>query len=106
MQVPMYPCSPSLLGASLLDGVDQQVHVVVKELEVIGDFLHTSDRRRHHEDFRAGVATDGVRCLQVEIRLHEYEFHVHSLHLINKIESVLRSRRDTWLWFDVTHNIE
>src|SRR5438132_10006360 len=96
----------SLFGAGLFDGVDQQVQVVIKELEVVGDFLDAPDRWRHHHYFCAGLAADRIWRLQIEIGLNKHELDVGSLHLVDEIERVLRRRRDAGLRFDVSDNIE
>src|SRR5437762_14062376 len=77
-----------------LNRVDEQIDVVVEQLEVVGHFLDASDRRRHHEDFRAGFASDGIRRLQIEIRLDEDDLDVLPLHLVDEIQRVLRRRRN------------
>src|SRR5687768_4990151 len=68
----------------------QQVDVVVEQLEIIGHFLDTADRRRHHEDVRTGGPSDGVWRSEIEVGLHENELHVLPLHLHDQVERVLR----------------
>src|SRR3989442_885266 len=100
----MSPSAYLLRGA--LNRVDQQIDVVVEQLEVVGHFLDASDRRRHHEDFRARFAPDGIRRLQIEIRLDEDDLDVLPLHLVYEIQRVLRRRRDARTRFDIADDVE
>src|ERR1700674_1332285 len=83
-----YPCW-SLLRSALLNGVDEQIDIVVEQLEVVRYFLHAADRRRHHEYLRAGLPSDRHRRLQIEVRFDEHQLHVLPLHLVDEVEGVL-----------------
>src|SRR4051812_19391738 len=67
--------SSTLFRPALLDGVDQQVQVVVEQLEVVRHLFRAPDRRRHDEHFAARAPADRVRRLQVEVRLDEHQLH-------------------------------
>src|SRR5262249_30304720 len=89
-----------------LDRLDEQVDVVVEQLEVVGDFLDPTDRRRHDQHLAADVAGDLLRRLQVEVRLDEDQLHVLPLHLVDQIERVLRRRRNAGAGLDVADDLE
>ena len=96
----------SIYFAGFLDGIDQQIDIVVEQLEIIGDLFDAADRRRHHEHLGAGFAADRVRGLQVEVGFDKHQLDVRSLHLIDEVERVLRCGRNARLGFDVPDDVE
>src|ERR1700732_355417 len=101
--------SPSARSPDLVSGVKrllQLADVVVKQLEVIGDFFFASDRRRQHEHLSACFARDGIRSLQIEIGFHHDHLYVLALHLLHQFDGVLRARWDAWPRLDVTDHIQ
>src|SRR5262245_29894560 len=79
-----------LFRGRLLDGFDQQIQIVLKKFEVVGGgFLRASNRWRQDQYFGSGLTSNRTRRIQIKIRLDETELHVHSLHVVDEIESVL-----------------
>src|SRR6266545_2080534 len=68
--------SMKLLRSCLLDRAHHEIDVVVEQLEVVGHLLHAADRRRQHDDLRAGLAPDRVWRLRVEVWLDDDDLHV------------------------------
>src|SRR4029453_2291004 len=96
----------SALRADVLQGTDQQVDVVVEELDVVRNRLFPADRRRHDQHLGARLASDGVRRLLIEIRLHQNHLDVLPLHLLDEIERMPRRRRNPGAWLDIANDVE
>src|SRR5258708_36332574 len=78
----------------------QLADVIVKELEVIGDFFFASDRRRQHEDLSACFARDRIRSLQIKIRLDHHHLYSLALHQLPQLDGMLRARPYGWARVD------
>src|SRR5260370_17377795 len=84
-------------SAELVRGVEcllQFADVVIKKLEVVGDFFFSPDRWRQHQNLTTGFARHGVRCLQIEVWLDHNHLDVLLLHLPDELDGVLRARRN------------
>src|SRR5437660_12752817 len=84
-----------------VEGLLQFGDIVIKQLEIIGDFFFPADRRHEDDDLRAGVAGDGVGSFEVEVRLNKNKLYAVALHLANHLDGVLRARVDEWARFVV-----
>jgi len=66
-----------------------QVHVVVEELDVVGGFLHPSNRRGQDDDLAAGLPGHRLRRLEVEVGFHQDDRDLELLHLADQVDGVL-----------------
>src|SRR5262245_33443433 len=82
--------SITLFRSALLDGVDEQIDVVIEEREVVANLLDPADRWRQHEHLCAGLTADRIRRLRIEVGLDQHELDVLAPHLADQIERVLR----------------
>src|SRR6266540_4595689 len=82
--------SIGLLRSGGFDRGGQLRDVVVEQLEVVGHFLFTSYRRRQLHDLGAGLRSNRVGCLRIEVRLDDDELHAVALDLLDQLERVRR----------------
>src|SRR5260370_17490607 len=81
----------------LVRGVEcllQFADVVIKKLEVVGDFFFSPDRWRQHQNLPTGFARHGVPCLQIEVWLDHNHLYLLLLHFPDQLTPVLRARRN------------
>src|SRR6266849_3306679 len=93
----------------LVRGVEcllQFADVVIKKLEVVGDFFFSPDRWRQHQNLPTGFARHGVRCLQIEVWLDHNHLDVLLLHLPDELDGVLRARRNAGPRLNVADHVQ
>src|SRR5260370_1757685 len=81
----------------LVRGVEcllQFADVVIKKLEVVGDFFFSPYRWRQHQNLPTGFARHGVGCLTFEVWLYHNHLDVPLLHLPYSSDVVLWARRN------------
>src|SRR5713226_7360475 len=96
--------SPELVRG--LECLLQFADVVIKKLEVVGDFFFSSHRWRQHQHLAASFARHGVRCLQIEIWLDHNHLDVLLLHLPDEFDGVLRARRNAGPRLNVADHVQ
>src|SRR5260370_1081761 len=77
-------------------------NIVIKQLEIIGDFFFAADGRREHENLTARLTRDTVGRLEVEIRLNKNHLHPVALHQTDQFDGVLRTWGNAGARLDVT----
>src|SRR6266576_3727206 len=87
-------------------GLLQLRNIVIKQLEVVGDFLFSAHRRHQHDDPRAGFTGDGVRCFQIEVRFHGDDLDPFAFHQAHQLYRMLRAWGNAWPRLHVTNDVE
>src|SRR5712692_7140158 len=75
------------------EGLHEKIHIVIEELEIIGNFFFAADRGHQDNHLRAGFARHRIRRLQIEVWLHQDDLHISPLHHGNQLH---RMRRAGW----------
>src|SRR5437016_12888320 len=86
-------------------GLLQLRNIVIKQLEVVGDFLFSAHRRHQHDDPRAGFTGDGVRCFQIEVRFHGDDLDPFAFHQAHQLYRMLRAWGNAWPRLHVTNDV-
>src|SRR5207244_2128277 len=87
-------------------GLLQLRNIVIKQLEVVGDFLFSAHRRHQHDDPRAGFTGDGVRCFQIEVRFHGDDLDPFAFHQAHQLYRMLRAWGNAWPRLHVSNDVE
>src|SRR2546428_717994 len=93
----LFGCVESLL---------QLGNIVIKQLEIIGDFLFAADGGHEDDDLRAGVTSDGVWSFEVEVRLNKDDLDAVAFHQANQLDGVLRTWGNAGARLNVADDIE
>src|SRR5262245_49295502 len=95
-----------LFPSDLFERARQQPDVVVDQLDVIAGRFLAANRRRQHQDLAADLIGNGLRRLQVEVRLDDDQLRALPLHFGDQLDGVSGCRRNARLRLDVSHHVE
>src|SRR5439155_2767638 len=91
---------------SRVKSFDQQSNIVVEKLKIICHLFLTAYGRSINYDLRPGGLPYRLWGLEVEIRFHEYDLAVLSLHQLDKLDCVARCGRDAGPGLYVTDHVQ
>src|SRR6266849_2452097 len=88
------------------EGLHEKIHIVIEELEIIGNFFFAADRGHQDNHFRAGFARYRVRRLQIEVWLHQDDLHIFPLHHGNQLHRVRRAGWNAGTRLHIVHYVQ